>query len=338
MNKPLLKTIAARPGTALGEQDIHLFREGTHSRLHQKLGCHLHATGARFALWAPNARSVSVIGDFNAWNVDADQAQARADGSGIWELDVRGVEAGQRYKFAVFTQTGERLEKADPFAFRAELAPATASIAWRLDGHTWADGAWMAGRAATHGLNAPMSVYEVHLGSWRRAEDGEMLDYRTMARLLTQHVTDLGFTHVELMPITEHPFYGSWGYQTLGLYAPTARFGSPDGFARFVDACHAKGLGVLSTLGPMRTLWQQLGHQFTDPRLRQLFARYATYCGSSPWQSPATLMLIAQVEMDGVWSVEGGMVGILPSPRQPERIYTDPTGVNVFAEFLTPET
>ena len=123
MNKPLLKTIAARPGTALGEQDIHLFREGTHSRLHQKLGCHLHATGARFALWAPNARSVSVIGDFNAWNVDADQAQARADGSGIWELDVRGVEAGQRYKFAVFTQTGERLEKADPFAFRAELAP-----------------------------------------------------------------------------------------------------------------------------------------------------------------------------------------------------------------------
>ena len=245
MNKPLLKTIAARPGTALGEQDIHLFREGTHSRLHQKLGCHLHATGARFALWAPNARSVSVIGDFNAWNVDADQAQARADGSGIWELDVRGVEAGQRYKFAVFTQTGERLEKADPFAFRAELAPATASIAWRLDGHTWADGAWMAGRAATHGLNAPMSVYEVHLGSWRRAEDGEMLDYRTMARLLTQHVTDLGFTHVELMPITEHPFYGSWGYQTTGYFAPTSRYGTPQDFKFLVDTLHQAGIGVI---------------------------------------------------------------------------------------------
>jgi 1,4-alpha-glucan branching enzyme len=245
MNKPLLKTIAARPGTALGEQDIHLFREGTHSRLHQKLGCHLHATGARFALWAPNARSVSVIGDFNAWNVDADQAQARADGSGIWELDVRGGEAGQRYKFAVFTQTGERLEKADPFAFRAELAPATASIAWRLDGHTWADGAWMAGRAATHGLNAPMSVYEVHLGSWRRAEDGEMLDYRTMARLLTQHVTDLGFTHVELMPITEHPFYGSWGYQTTGYFAPTSRYGTPQDFKFLVDTLHQAGIGVI---------------------------------------------------------------------------------------------
>ena len=245
MNKPLLKTIAARPGTALGEQDIHLFREGTHSRLHQKLGCHLHATGARFALWAPNARSVSVIGDFNAWNVDADQAQARADGSGIWELDVRGVEAGQRYKFAVFTPTGERLEKADPFAFRAELAPATASIAWRLDGHTWADGAWMAGRAATHGLNAPMSVYEVHLGSWRRAEDGEMLDYRTMARLLTQHVTDLGFTHVELMPITEHPFYGSWGYQTTGYFAPTSRYGTPQDFKFLVDTLHQAGIGVI---------------------------------------------------------------------------------------------
>ena len=245
MNKPLLKTIAARPGTALGEQDIHLFREGTHSRLHQKLGCHLHATGARFALWAPNARSVSVIGDFNAWNVDADQAQARADGSGIWELDVRGVEAGQRYKFAVFTQTGERLEKADPFAFRAELAPATASIAWCLDGHTWADGAWMAGRAATHGLNAPMSVYEVHLGSWRRAEDGEMLDYRTMARLLTQHVTDLGFTHVELMPITEHPFYGSWGYQTTGYFAATSRYGTPQDFKFLVDTLHQAGIGVI---------------------------------------------------------------------------------------------
>jgi 1,4-alpha-glucan branching enzyme len=245
MKKPILKTTASRTGTALGEQDIHLFREGTHSRLHQKLGCHLHAAGASFALWAPNARSVSVIGDFNDWDADAGQAQARADGSGIWELDVKGVEAGQRYKFAVFTQAGARSEKADPFAFRAEQAPGTASVAWSLDGHAWADGAWMAGRTTTNALNAPMSVYEVHLGSWRRTESGEMLDYRSMAQQLTKYVSDLGFTHVELMPITEHPFYGSWGYQTTGYFAPTSRYGTPQDFKFLVDTLHQAGIGVI---------------------------------------------------------------------------------------------
>jgi len=245
MKKSLLKTTAARPGTALGEQDIHWFREGTHSRLHQKLGCHLHKGGASFALWAPNARSVSVIGEFNGWNVDADRAQVRSDGSGIWEIDVSGVEAGQCYKFAVITPSGERLEKADPFAFRAEPAPGTASIAWSLDGHAWADGDWMAERATAHALNAPMSVYEVHLGSWRRSENGEMLDYRTLAQLLTEHVTKLGFTHVELMPITEHPFYGSWGYQTTGYFAATSRYGTPQDFKFLVDALHQAGIAVI---------------------------------------------------------------------------------------------
>jgi 1,4-alpha-glucan branching enzyme len=245
MKKSNPKTTAARPGTALGEQDIHLFREGTHSRLHQKLGCHLDQKGARFALWAPNARSVSVIGDFNDWNVDAHPARVRTDGSGIWETDVAGVEAGQRYKFVLFTQAGERLEKADPFAFRAEPAPATASIAWTLDGHAWGDGAWMAARPTALALNAPMSVYEVHLGSWRRDDDGAMLDYRRMAPLLVEHVTKLGFTHVELMPITEHPFYGSWGYQTTGYFAPTSRYGTPQDFKFLVDALHQAGIAVI---------------------------------------------------------------------------------------------
>ena len=245
MKKAPLKTTAARPDTALGEQDIHLFREGTHSRLHQKLGCHLHETGARFALWAPNARAVSVMGEFNGWNAEADQARQRADGSGIWEADVRGVEAGQHYKFAVFTQAGERLEKSDPFAFRAELAPGTASIAWRLDGHAWGDAAWMTGRATAQALNAPMSVYEVHLGSWRRDASGQMLDYRSMAPLLVEHVNKLGFTHVELMPITEHPFYGSWGYQTTGYFAATSRYGTPQDFKFLVDALHQAGIGVI---------------------------------------------------------------------------------------------
>jgi 1,4-alpha-glucan branching enzyme len=235
----------AEPSTALGEQDIHLFREGTHSRLHRKLGCHLHATGAHFAVWAPNARSVSVIGDFNDWNAETDRAYVRADGSGVWELDVRDVVAGQRYKFAVFTHAGERLDKADPFAVRAEPPPATGSIAWPVDGHDWADAQWMARRATTNALKAPMSVYEVHLGSWRRGEGGAMLDYRSIAHLLAQYVSGLGFTHVELMPITEHPFYGSWGYQTTGYFAPTSRYGTPQDFKFLVDTLHGAGIGVI---------------------------------------------------------------------------------------------
>jgi 1,4-alpha-glucan branching enzyme len=231
--------------SSLGDQDLHLFREGTHGRLYRKLGCQLYDGGARFAVWAPNARSVSVIGDFNGWDAEAHRAGVRWDGSGLWELDVRGVEAGQRYKFAIFTQGGERLEKADPFALRAEPAPATASIAWRIDDHEWGDAAWMERRATANGLDAPISVYEVHLGSWRRGADDAMLDYRTAATLLAQHVSDLGFTHVELMPITEHPFYGSWGYQTTGYFAPTSRYGTPQDFKVMVDTLHRAGIGVI---------------------------------------------------------------------------------------------
>ena len=230
---------------SLGEQDIHLFREGTHGRLYQKLGCRLGTGSARFTVWAPNARSVSVIGDFNGWNPDVDRAYVRSDGSGLWELDVAGVVHGQSYKFAVFTHAGERLDKADPFARYAEPAPATASVAWCTEDYTWADAAWMQARAAANTLTAPMAVYELHLGSWRRDAAGAMLGYRSAAPLLADYVQRMGFTHVELMPITEHPFYGSWGYQTTGYFAPTSRYGSPQEFKFLVDTLHQAGIGVI---------------------------------------------------------------------------------------------
>jgi 1,4-alpha-glucan branching enzyme len=229
----------------LGEQDLHLFREGTHARLYRKLGCHLDDGQARFAVWAPNAQAVSVIGDFNGWKVDAHPAAARPDGSGIWEAAIKGVVRGHKYKFAIRVRGGRWLEKADPFARHAEIAPATSSVAWRADDYVWNDAAWMRDRAQRNALSAPMSVYEVHLGSWRRGEGGALLDYRTAAALLADYVIRLGFTHVELMPIMEHPFYGSWGYQCTGYFAPTSRHGTPQDFKFFVDTLHQAGIGVI---------------------------------------------------------------------------------------------
>ena len=229
----------------LGEQDLHLFREGTHGQLYRKLGCQLRDHAAYFAVWAPNAEAVSVIGDFNHWNRSAHPARPRSDGSGLWETEVEGAVQGHRYKFAIRTRGGDWLEKADPFARRAELAPATGSVAWRTDDYVWEDAAWMTQRTSHNALSAPMSVYEVHLGSWRRGEDGAMLDYRSAARLLVEYVTRLGFTHVELMPITEHPFYGSWGYQTTGYFAPTSRYGTPQDFKFLVDTLHQAGIAVI---------------------------------------------------------------------------------------------
>jgi 1,4-alpha-glucan branching enzyme len=229
----------------LGAQDIHLFREGTHAQLYRRLGCQWTGESARFTLWAPNARSVDVIGDFNAWRIGVHAARVRADGSGLWEAEIPGVEHGHRYKYAIRTERGDLLQKADPFARRAELPPATASVAWRDQGHVWGDEAWMRARAACSGLAAPMSVYEVHLGSWRRGADGAMLDYRSCALLLADYVRRMGFTHVELMPVTEHPFYGSWGYQTTGYFATTSRYGTPEDFKFLVDTLHQAGVGVI---------------------------------------------------------------------------------------------
>ncbi len=227
----------------LTEHDVYLFREGTHTRLHEKLGCQLRGEGAHFAVWAPNARAVAVIGEFNGWDPGANPMQPRWDSSGIWECFVGSVSPGTAYKFRIASGDGEALDKADPFAFYAETPPNTASRAWPLD-YAWNDGEWMAARGQRNGLAAPVSVYEVHLGSWRR-RDGRWLTYREAAHELADYVTTMGFTHVELMPVSEHPFYGSWGYQCTGYFAPTARYGTPQDLKYLVDVLHQRGIGVL---------------------------------------------------------------------------------------------
>jgi 1,4-alpha-glucan branching enzyme len=232
--------------SALTDQDIYLFGEGTHGRLYEKLGCQLErdGKGARCSVWAPNARAVCVIGECNGWDANADRLSPRADHSGIWEGFVKGMRQGHAYKFRIESNAGGHVgEKADPFAFFSECPPATASRAWSLD-YDWSDAQWMSTRKAKNALDAPMAIYEVHPGSWRR-NNGAFLGYRELAKQLADYVIEMGFTHVELMPITEHPFYGSWGYQTTGYFAPTARYGTPQDFMWFVDHLHQRGIGVL---------------------------------------------------------------------------------------------
>ena len=237
----------------LTDHDIYLFREGTHSRLYRHLGCHFGNRddasganfGAHFSLWAPNARNVAVIGEWSGWRTDAHPLAPRADGSGIWEGFVAGVQPGQSYKYRIDSQQqGHVGEKADPLAFYAEQPPATASRAWNLD-YGWGDADWMQRRARANALDAPMSTYELHLGSWRRKPNGDWLGYREAAHALADYVQRTGFTHVELLPITEHPFYGSWGYQTTGYFAPSARYGNPQDFMYLVDTLHQAGIAVI---------------------------------------------------------------------------------------------
>jgi 1,4-alpha-glucan branching enzyme len=238
----------------LTDQDIYLFREGTHARLDTALGCHLlkngapdggeDSAGARFAVWAPNADTVSVIGDWNGWDGDADALQVRGDGSGIWEGRIDAARRGQAYKYRIRSRiAGYVADKADPVGFLCEVPPATASRVWSLE-YAWSDQRWMAGRGARNAQGAPLAIYELHLGSWRRP-GGAMPGYRELARTLAEYVADLGFTHVELMPITEHPFYGSWGYQTTGYFAPTARYGTPQDLMYLIDQLHQAGIGVI---------------------------------------------------------------------------------------------
>jgi 1,4-alpha-glucan branching enzyme len=230
-----------------GELDLYLFGEGTHRRLWEVLGAHPEqrdgVSGVRFAVWAPHARAAGVVGDFCDWDEGRHPLEP-VGSSGVFAGFVPGVADGALYKYAIETRRGDRRLKTDPFAFSMERPPATASRVFRSR-HAWRDAAWLEARAERSALHEPMAIYEVHLGSWQRAADGGPLAYATLADRLIEHVTRLGFTHLELLPITEHPFDGSWGYQVSGYFSPTSRHGDPDDFREFVDRCHDAGLGVI---------------------------------------------------------------------------------------------
>ncbi|MDA8249369.1 MAG: 1,4-alpha-glucan branching protein GlgB [Rhodospirillales bacterium] len=236
-------------GPVLGPLDEHLLVEGTHRRLYEKLGAHVMThegvDGVHFAVWAPRAHRVSVVGDFNAWDGRRHVMRKRID-SGLWEIFVPEIGEAAVYKFEIIGEGGGLLPlKADPFGYAAELRPSTASVVARTDRFHWTDAGWLARRARVAARRAPMTIYEVHLGSWRRGSDEGFLNWNEIAARLIPYATDLGFTHLEFLPISEHPLDASWGYQPIGLFAPTRRFGDPAGFARFVDRAHEAGLGVI---------------------------------------------------------------------------------------------
>lgn len=248
--KTSVKSGSNESQTLLTEFDIHLFKTGKHFRLYEKLGAHVTSFGSKkgvyFAVWAPNAKSVSVIGNFNGWNDSQTKMNPRWDESGIWEVFVPGLQKGEVYKYAIHSATGEYLEKADPFAAYAEVAPKTASIVWNTD-YKWNDKKWLTNRKETADLAKPYSVYEVHIGSWRRKlEDGNRsLSYVELADELVSYLKEMNYTHVEFLPVMEHPFFGSWGYQVTGYYAPTSRFGTPEEFMQLVDTLHQNNIGVI---------------------------------------------------------------------------------------------
>jgi 1,4-alpha-glucan branching enzyme len=233
----------------LPDFDLHLFSEGNHRHAYRFMGAHQHEVdgvpGVRFAVWSPNAQRVSVVGDFNRWDGRRHPMRVRG-GSGVWELFIPDLQPGCIYKYEIRSRHYDQiLLKADPYGQRHELRPRTASIVASVSGFKWGDSKWMEARKKADWQHAPMSIYEMHPGSWQRGMEGEFLNYRELAHRLVEYVKDMGFTHIELMPITEHPYDLSWGYQTTGYYAPTARFGEPDDFRYFMDHCHRNGIGVL---------------------------------------------------------------------------------------------
>jgi 1,4-alpha-glucan branching enzyme len=261
------------PGTKsifrLTDHDVYLFNEGTHLRLFEKLGAHPQTVegepGTAFAVWAPDAQQVFVMGDFNHW--DRSSHPLHANGvSGVWEAFVPGVQSGEIYKYHIVSRYNDyKVDKADPFATHAETPSKTGSIVWPLD-YEWGDSSWMENRAKNNALDAPFSIYEVHLGSWRRRpeDDNRSLSYREIAPQLADYVAEMGFTHVEFLPITEHPFTGSWGYQTTGYFAPTSRFGTPQDFMYLVDYLHQKGIGVILDWVPSHFPSDEYGLAYFD--------------------------------------------------------------------------
>ncbi|HQD55210.1 MAG TPA: 1,4-alpha-glucan branching protein GlgB [Candidatus Competibacteraceae bacterium] len=233
----------------LGDLDLYLFGEGKHWHAYRFLGAHPHradgVAGVLFAVWAPNAERVSVVGSFNRWDGRIHPMRVRG-GSGVWELFIPNIAPGDLYKFEIRSRNGGSIQlKSDPYGQHFEMRPSTATIVTKPDTYTWRDETWLAQRKETDWLHHPLSVYEVHLGSWRRGWEGEFLNYRELAHQLVEYVKELGFNYIELLPITEHPFDASWGYQTTGYYAPTSRFGTPDDFRYFIDYCHLHDVGVI---------------------------------------------------------------------------------------------
>ena len=249
--KAILNESAVRTDVGLlTEDDLHLFNEGSHYRAHEKMGAHLMTAGGEqgtcFSVWAPNAKEISVIGDFNDWTFGAHTLSPRS-GSGIWEGFIPGVGKGTLYKFHIVSNHhGHVVDKTDPFGLLQEKPPRTASVVWDLN-YEWGDRDWMVNRAGRNSLQAPIAIYELHPGSWMRVpeENGRPLNYREMAHRLAEYLARMGFTHVEFLPIMEHPFYGSWGYQTTGYFAPTSRYGTPQDFMYLVDYLHQHGIGVI---------------------------------------------------------------------------------------------
>ncbi len=242
MSSPMM----ARVTRYINDDDFYLFQEGTHSRLPDVMGSHFipDRGGTQFAVWAPHAKSISVMGTFNNWQ--AGEMFMQRSPAGVWQCFVPGAFTGAHYKYRVENASGYHADKTDPFGFFYEPSPSTASIIWDLNYH-WGDSDWMLSRKSSNSLEAPISIYEVHLGSWRRVpeENNRSLTYREAADYLIPYVKEMGFTHVELMPIMEHPFYGSWGYQTTGYFAPTSRYGTPQDFMRLIDLLHQSGIGVI---------------------------------------------------------------------------------------------
>jgi 1,4-alpha-glucan branching enzyme len=232
----------------LTEFDLHLIGEGTHYKKYEKLGAHVcqvaGVSGVQFGVWAPNARRVSVVGNFNHWDGRTQPMRSRGL-SGVWELFIPYLTDGEVYKFEILAASGRSALKADPYGFYAEVRPRTGSVVFDINRYAWNDAAWIEQREKANHLERPLAVYEVHLGSWRRGENGRWLGYEELGDQLIPYVQQLGYTHMELLPVMEHPFDGSWGYQTLGYFAATSRFGTPADFMRFVDRCHAAGLGVI---------------------------------------------------------------------------------------------
>ena len=232
----------------ISSYDLYLFHQGTHANSYKFLGAHPltqgDQTGVRFSLWAPNALQVAVVGDFNNWSPEGSQMQKVLD-SGIWSLFIPGIQEGSLYKYLIHTQQGEILYKADPYGFSSEFRPGTASRVNSLDQYDWQDSLWLSNRSSSGIYDRPMLIYEIHLGSWRQNDDGSFYSYRQLAEELVPYVADMGYTHIEILPITEHPFDGSWGYQSTGYYSVTSRYGSPQDFMCLIDQCHQNGIGVI---------------------------------------------------------------------------------------------